>query len=140
MTGEGPSESTSVAATIFWAFFALVMAGSMVVLIVVLWQEGTRTGDVVRTYVAGVRDGEPVTTGVGGAEAGAITSMLRASASLKVLNFQSQADSACVWVRLDTPDGRNELQFALRGEAVAGVSAVRPCRCPEQHTDPCTLQ
>lgn len=142
---EGSSEREPAGASRgVGCFLAVVLGGSMVALIVVLWRAHGAGRNAIDAYVASIGAGATVSAPVAGSEADAVTKALRGSTSLSIGNFQSQKDTSCFWVTLHGAGPDVEARFVLAerssGTEVTSVSLARACECPEDIDEPCALR
>lgn len=115
--------------------FALCLLGAGAALFVTL-VDASRAGQAgLDAYVASVAGGAEVSEEVGGAEASALTELLRETRSVSIDNFQAQAGTACFWVELHHAGRSTDARFVLaeRGEeqVVIRASLRRECVCPD---------
>ena len=122
---------------------ALVTVGGMVLLFAGLARQCAAGGEVILAYASSIRAGAAVSESIGGAEADALTEVLRHTVSVDVQNFIGQAGTACYWVRLEGERG-TDARFVLaeRGEGMHVIAATlrRDCDCPIDEELPCHLE
>jgi hypothetical protein len=135
------SEASSAQSRVFQVVLAVVLIGSMGVLVVTLKRSHDRGRAVFGAYVAKVRAGAHVGSAVGGVEADALERKLRQSYSVSVGNFAAQHGTSCYSATLHGSDGNTDVHFVLGVEdsAVVALSASRECDCPEDPDEPCRL-
>ena len=124
--------------------FAVVIGGAMLLLCGTLLGECRAQDEALKAYIAAVQQGSPVSEAVGGTEAAALTEVLQRATGVSITNFQAQSQTACTWVRLQTPDGPVSARFVLSGEGdnstVSAASLARECLCPEDFKQSCHLR
>ncbi|MEZ4335007.1 MAG: hypothetical protein R3B82_00075 [Sandaracinaceae bacterium] len=111
---------------------------------VFLFGECSSSREAIEAYAASVRAGAVVDPRVGGAEAAALTEVLRRTRSVSTSNFIGQAGTECVWTTLELDQGSRSVRFVLaeRGDGyeVVAASLTRECDCPIDDDLPCHLE
>jgi hypothetical protein len=123
---------------------SVIFVSAMALLTGVLLDECGGGREAVAAYLKAVQGGAPVGEAVGGREAAALTAAFAAAEGFSVSNFQAQSGTACYWLKLDLPDGRQEAQLVLRergeGYVVDTASLTRRCECPVDFEVECHLK
>ena len=126
------------------ALLAVVLVGSMIVLVVVLSRASGSGRKAIEAYVASIKAGANVSEAIAGREVDAVTRALRESESFSISNFQSQQDTSCFWLKLRGKQGDVEARAVLVDRSstteVSALSLGRECECPVDHDLPCRLR
>lgn len=145
MSDAGSKEPSGGRSLALPAALALVLAGAMVTLFVVLTRSSGAGRAAIERSVTAVQEGDDgALVKVAGEEAESIRQAFLDARSFSISNFQSQRGTSCFWVKLHQRGRDVDARFVLaeRGDTaeVIAVSLARGCQCPTDIDRPCHLE